>query len=468
MRDYDFVVIGGGSAGYAGARTAAGLGLRTAIVEGGEEMGGLCILRGCMPSKALLESAARYRGIRQAHDFGLVVNGLAVNLPRVVERKNRLVKEFADYRIQQLTAGNFELIRGRAHFLDPHTLDIQTRDGSRRTLSARTFLVATGSEIAVPPIAGLSESRCLTSDDMLGAQELPASLLVLGGGPVALEMASYAAALGSSVTLIQRSPQLLTGADFQAAKALEEGLRQEGITVWTGTSLQEVRRGDKGLVIARFLAEGREQEVQADECLNALGRRPSLSWVGNLSFSEESGGRVRASTAQQTDYPHIFAAGDVCGPLEVVHSAIQQGELSARNAARLLGRLASPMEQMDYRLKLFACFSFPQFAAVGATEAELLAAGRAFRSAAYPFNDHGKSLIMGETTGFVKLTSDRESGEILGGCVVGPEASELIHEIVIAMRYSATVRDFATIPHYHPTLSEIWTYPAEELANARD
>ena len=168
---------------------------------------------------------------------------------------------------------------------------------------------------------------------------------------------------------------------------------------------------------------------------------------------------------QSTSLPHIFAAGDVCGGLEVVHIAIQQGEAAAYNAAIQLGRKTGAPRTMDYRLKLFAVFSEPQLATVGATEAELRASGIEFLAASYPFNDHGKSLVMGETEGFVKLLAHRETGEILGGSVVGPEASDLIHEIVVAMNYRATVRDFAAIPHYHPTLSEIWTYPAEEIAD---
>jgi pyruvate/2-oxoglutarate dehydrogenase complex dihydrolipoamide dehydrogenase (E3) component len=163
--------------------------------------------------------------------------------------------------------------------------------------------------------------------------------------------------------------------------------------------------------------------------------------------------------------PHIFAAGDVCGGLEVVHIAIQQGEIAATNAAIHLDRHSGKPPVMDYRLKLFAVFSDPQFASVGATEVELEEAGIPFLTATYPFNDHGKSLLMGETHGFVKLTASRETGEILGGAVVGPEASELIHEVVMAMRYRATAREFAAVPHYHPTLSEIWTYPAEEIAD---
>jgi pyruvate/2-oxoglutarate dehydrogenase complex dihydrolipoamide dehydrogenase (E3) component len=166
----------------------------------------------------------------------------------------------------------------------------------------------------------------------------------------------------------------------------------------------------------------------------------------------------------QTSQPHIFAAGDVCSPLDVVHIAIQQGEIAARNAARLL-RGESASEQMDYRLLLFGVFSHPQVAAVGASEADLTQRGIPHVTASYPFNDHGKSMCMGETEGFVKMIAHRETGEILGATCVGPHATELIHEVVIAMHYRSRVQDFMLIPHYHPTLSEIWTYPAEECAD---
>jgi pyruvate/2-oxoglutarate dehydrogenase complex dihydrolipoamide dehydrogenase (E3) component len=167
---------------------------------------------------------------------------------------------------------------------------------------------------------------------------------------------------------------------------------------------------------------------------------------------------------QQTLVPHIFGAGDVTGRLEVVHIAIEQGEIAARNAARLLRAAEEPLEAIDYRLRLFAVFTEPEAAMVGLTEREAGELGLDFAAAAYPFDDHGKSIVHGRTDGFVKLIADRRSGEIIGGAVVGPHASELIHEVVVAMRYRATVGQFLKIPHYHPTLSEIWTYPAEELA----
>jgi pyruvate/2-oxoglutarate dehydrogenase complex dihydrolipoamide dehydrogenase (E3) component len=317
-------------------------------------------------------------------------------------------------------------------------------------------------------VPGLDDPRCWTSDTVLDAEELPGSMIVLGAGPVALELATYANDLETAVTIIQRSPQVLRGTDEDAAAALTGGLRDAGMTVHLGTRLLDIRHTEAGTAVVRFEKDGAEHVVEAARVLNALGRQPSLRGL-EASGVEIRKGAVAVAATQQTSQPHIFAAGDVCGPFEVVHVAIQQGEIAARNAARFLkGEGTGAWERVDYRLKLFAVFSDPQFATVGASEAELAAAGRAFRKASYPFADHGKSLVMGETHGLVKLLTDAASGEILGGTVVGPEASELIHEVAVAMHFRATAADLAAVPHYHPTLSEIWTYPAEELANPED
>lgn len=460
VRAYDFVVIGGGSAGYAGARTAHSLGLRTAVIEGAQELGGLCILHGCMPSKTLLESARRYRVMRNAAEFGLSATQRGFDASKIIARKRRLIAEFSDYRARQLQDGRFDLLRGTAEFTGLHSLLITSPDGSQVSVEAKTILIATGSAISSPPVPGLADAGHLTSDELLDRESIPESLIVLGGGPVALEMASYCRAFGSNVTIIQRSPQILSGSDKDAAEALADGLRKDGIRVFTGTELLRIEKS-AGSRRAVFLHENGEETVEGAEVLNALGRHAVIP--RGIPF-ENLDGKITVNLSQQTSLPHIFAAGDVCSPLEVVHIAIQQAEVSARNAARLLKESKESMDTMDYRLNLFAVFTEPGFASVGATEQELHIRGIPFRTAKYPFNDHGKSLVMDETTGFVKLTAETSSGEILGASIVGPEASELIHEIVVAMRFHATVADLATTPHYHPTLSEIWLYPAEELA----
>ena len=465
MEDFDFVVIGGGSAGYAAARTAAAESLRTAVIDGAEELGGLCILRGCMPSKTLIESANRMQEIREAAQFGLSAGPVAFDGAAIIARKKKLVAEFARYRVGQLEGGKFELVRGQAEFLGPQEISVRLRDGGERKIHACTILVATGSVVRHPDIPGLAAAEPMTSDDVLNNPQPPSSLLVLGAGPVALEMAHYHRGLGSEVTVIQRSSHLLSAMDHDVADAVQSGMERHGTKFVLGCRILEAGRGPRGKWV-RVAHDGREEIFEAAEILLALGRDPATAGLQLTAAGLEVAprGPVTTGPTQQTAVPHIFGAGDVTGKLEIVHIAIEQGEIAARNAARLLRARGEKLEQIDYRLRLFAVFTQPEAAMVGLTAREAREQGLEAAEACYPFDDHGKSLVAGKTDGFVKLLADRASGELLGGAVVGPHASELIHEVVVALRYRATAADFARIPHYHPTLSEIWTYPAEELA----
>ncbi|MDD5350208.1 MAG: NAD(P)/FAD-dependent oxidoreductase [Chthoniobacteraceae bacterium] len=469
MKDFDLIVLGGGSAGYAAACTATQLGLRVAVVEGGAEVGGLCILRGCMPSKALIESANRSLAIRGAGVFGLEVDPPTVLPDAIHARKARHVAEFADYRAKQLESGRFAFFRGWAGFIDPHTIEIRAQDGTARRLTAETFLLATGSRPRPVEIPGLAEAGFLDSDAVLSQAHLPRSVAILGGGPTAVEFAHYYSGLGAQVTLIQRSEQLLKEMDGDIARTLGEAFRKRGLRVYCHTELKRIQPGPNGGKEIIFCHNGKTRGIEAEEIVCALGRIPQLEGLDLANAGlETTRGYLSVNAAQQTSVPHIFAAGDVAGPYEVVHIAIQQGELAARNAARMVKEAADkgnrPMEEIDYRLRLFAVFTEPEIAAVGVTEQELQGEGVPYRVASYPFGDHGKAILMEETSGFVKLLASEETGEIVGGAVIGPRASELIQEIVVAMRFHATARQLMEIPHYHPTLSEIWTYPAEELA----
>ncbi|MCG8601048.1 MAG: NAD(P)/FAD-dependent oxidoreductase [Verrucomicrobiales bacterium] len=466
---YDFVVLGGGSAGYAAARTAHEHGMKTAVIDGADELGGLCILRGCMPSKTLIESANRFRSMRRAKEFGLRAENPAVKTDEIIERKRKLISEFAEYRQEQLKDGRFDLIRGTAIFTGPNSLVATAKDdGEEHHLEFRSAIVATGSVVSKIPITGLKEAGYWTSDDVLEAEELPDSIIVLGGGAIALEMACYFEGLGREVTLIQRSDQLLSGSDRDVAKALESAMMEkENLAVHVGTHLTHVtKHAETGRKTVHFEKGGEALSVEADQILEALGRSPNSAFIGAdaAGIELDDSGKISCAPDQRTSVPHIFAGGDVCGPHEIVHIAIEQGEIAAHNAAVDLGFLSEPKKEIDYRLKLYGIFSDPEVAMVGMSEAEAKEAGIPFATDTYPFDDHGKSMVMGETHGFVKMMAHTETGEILGASVVGPHAVDLIHEIVVAMHFRCTTNEFIKIPHYHPTLSEIWTYPAEELS----
>jgi pyruvate/2-oxoglutarate dehydrogenase complex dihydrolipoamide dehydrogenase (E3) component len=466
--EYDFIVIGGGSAGFGAARTAAGAGLSVLVLEGGAKVGGLCILRGCMPSKTLIESANRNLTVRRAPEFGLRAVPLGAVGAEIIARQHKYIGEFAAYRQEQLENGKFDFARAGAVFSGPHELQITPIGGDEpQTVRGRTILVATGSVLPPVKLEGLEEAGYLTSDDLLELKELPKSAIVLGGGAIAVEMAHYLEGVGARVTLIQRSPHVLKDFDDEVGITVEEAFRHRGMEVFTDTQLLRAERTEEGNRAVYFQHGGQELRREAEVVLYALGREPNTRGLGlEAAGVTLKGSRVLAEPTQQTSQPHIFAAGDVCGPHEVVHIAIQQGEIAARNAARLLrGEPAETFEKADYRLQLFGVFSHPQAAIVGLSEKDAKARGIDYLAADYPFNDHGKSMVMGETDGFVKLIARRDTGEILGGEVVGPEATELIHEIVVAMSFRATAGQLALTPHYHPTLSEIWTYPAEAIAD---
>ena len=454
--DYDLAVIGGGSGGYAAARTAASEGLKTVVLEGGEEVGGLCILRGCMPTKALLYAAEVLHLASHPEPWGIRADNVSFDFSQVMARKNALIKNFADYRRQQLASGKFKFLRALARFTDPHTLELSTGE----KLTAANFVIATGSVVAAPPLPQLEAVGYLTSDTALSLPRLPQSLIVLGGGPVAVELAQFFARFRVRVTLIQRSAHVLNKLDDDATMELEKVFRREGIDLYTGTKLLAARRVEDGKEIA-FEHNGQTVRVRAEKIHFALGRVPNIASLGLESIGVRVEGRRIATNAQmQTSRPHIYAAGDCTGLHEMVHIAIQQGEVAAHNAAH-----PDRMKPMDYRLLTEVVFTEPQIAVVGLTEKSARAANRSYLAASYPFNDHGKSLIMEAKDGFVKLLADPASGEIIGGCCVGPVGGELIHEIIAAMHKRMTVHELTAMPHYHPTLAEIWTYPAEELAD---
>jgi pyruvate/2-oxoglutarate dehydrogenase complex dihydrolipoamide dehydrogenase (E3) component len=380
----------------------------------------------------------------------------AFDFSRIMARKNAVIGDFAAFRQGQLTEGRFELIRASARFLDPHRLQLS----NGKEITAGSFVIATGSRVSPAPLPQLHEVGYLTSDDALTLTAPPGSLLVLGAGATAMEFAQFFSRFDTKVTIIQRSPHVLKDFDADAGGILEEALRAEGLTVHTGTRLLDARH-EGGEKVVRFEKEGEIVESRAEEIFFGLGRSPDIDKLGlDAAGVQTEDGRIVTQPTQQTSAPHIYAAGDCCGPYEIVHIAIQQGEIAARNIARASG----PVE-MDYRLLISVVFTDPQVASVGLNEKQAEANNVRYLAATYPFNDHGKSIIMNAMHGHAKLLADPGSGEILGGTCVGPSAGELIHEVVAAMHKRMTVHELASMPHYHPTLAEIWTYPAEELAD---
>ena len=451
---HDILIIGGGSAGYAAARTARDEGANVGIIDHGP-LGGLCILRGCMPTKTILRSSDVISLMRRAKEFGLASVPAKANLSSIIDRKSRLIKEFADDRIEALRDSRFTLYEEKAKFLSP----TEVQAGPHR-LSAKAFIISTGSTVARIPIPGLEEVGYITSDEALELREAPESMLVLGGGPVAVELAQFFQRIGVNVTLMQRSPHIMSQGDEDLAHPVEARFREEGMNVYTDTKLIRFSQDGK-MKTAHFHHDGTEKAVAAEMVLQALGRRPNIDGLElDAAHIRTENGKILVDETMRTSQPHIFAVGDVNGLHEIVHIAIQQGELAGWNAVHS----NQPPRKQDDRLKTQVIFTDPQVASVGLSERECRSQEIDYLVASYPFNDHGKSLTLGEIHGHVKILCHAQSGEILGGHIVGPEAAELIHELIAVMYFHGTVHDLLHMPHYHPTLAEILTYPAEELA----
>ena len=452
-KTHDVIVIGGGSAGYAAARTARDAGADVAIVDQGP-LGGLCILRGCMPTKAILRSAAVAALLRRAKEFGLSPVSAHADLSAIVDRKDRLVREFADYRIQQLRDPRLTLYQSQAVFRSPHEISV-----GDTVLSASSFIVATGSRPSEAPIPGLDQAGYFTSDTILDLRTQPGSLIVLGGGAVALELGQFFARLGTKVTILQRGCTLLSGMDEDIGRALEAALIDEGLEVVTGVQLLRATRDTAGMAVWA-MKDGRERSYVGQEILQALGRQPNIEGL-RLDLAEVTvdDGRIVVDGAMRTSQTHIYAVGDVNDVTPIVHLAIQQGEIAAYNATHA----DRPAKTIDHRLDTEVVFTDPQVAVLGLNEVRAKADKIPYLTASYPFDDHGKALCLGAPQGFVKLLAAPQTGEILGAQIVGAEAGELIHELIAVMYYHGTAVDLLHMPHYHPTLAEIVTYPAESI-----
>jgi pyruvate/2-oxoglutarate dehydrogenase complex dihydrolipoamide dehydrogenase (E3) component len=449
---FDLVVVGAGSGGFAAARTARELGASVAVVDRGP-LGGLCILRGCMPSKTLIATGDAAYEIRHSGDLGVHASAPTIDFPAVMARKREVIQGFTDYRVAGIET--FPLFSGEAVFESPHNVRV-----GDDVLEGKNFVIATGSVIAPPVFPGLEEVGYIESDEALELETPPESMIVLGGGYVGSELTQFYARIGVKSTILIRSGHLLTDEDGDIGEALTEYFREEGIAVETNAHVTRVSRNDAGLKVVHYLHDGVEKSVAAHEIFYALGRLPNVNGINleaaGVTYHAMTG--IEVDDTMRTSQSHIFAVGDVTGRFALVHIAIQQGELAARNA------INTASEHVDYSLsKTHTVFSDPQVAIAGETEKELIAAGIPYLVASAPFNDHGKAISIAKTKGFVKMMAAPSDGRILGAAIIGANGSDLIHEMIVALYYRSTVFDFVKIPHLHPTMAEIWTYPAEEL-----
>ena len=454
MHEYDVLVLGGGSAGTSAARAAAEAGARTAMINDGE-LGGLCILRGCMPTKAMLASAHAMHAAGDTDRFGIVNHGpVSADFPAIMARKNRMVARFKKAKISGIESQSYEIIDARGKFHpDGGLLAGETR------MHARRYVLAVGSVPTTIPIPGMEHVEVITSDDVMKMHRQPESLVVQGAGPIAIEMALFFARIGTRVVLVNRSRCLKLqdsdiGAEMMAALNNEPNLQ---VTA-PGRILGIEKDGEAG----RFTIEsdGGTNTFRSAVLLMAVGREAALGGLdlGHAGIRTENG-RVVHDLSMQTTNPDVYVAGDASGDHQVLHIANQEGAVAGANAAA-----GKPVRRMDYRLKMSVIFSDPPLATVGMIGPELEKAGVRFVSGTARFPQTGRAITMGAEHGMWRLYADGDNGEILGSVILGPNADDLIHIISAMMHYRGTARDIMdAMPWYHPTQSEVIMNLAREI-----
>ncbi len=456
VRDtFDVVVIGAGTAGMTAARLTAEAGHKTAMIEA-EKVGGECLYTGCVPSKAYIESAKVFHLMRNAANYGLRADGIAVDFPKVVARKDAIIAEIArSENAEVYRRVGVDVIEGQATFVDAHTLRVGDRE-----ITGKEIVVATGSEESVPHIPGLKEAGYLTNLEVLqGITELPKSVVVLGGGPIGCEFAQLFARFCVPTTIIGRNARLLPKEDPEMSAMLRDILVREGVTVHTGAEAKhiEVVGDEKRVTAARGDATF---TVTAHAIIVSAGRKPRVASLNLAAAGVEMTGKgVVVNEALQTTVPHIWAAGDVTGLFQFTHVAEYQGRLVADNIGKP-GKKPKH-KKADYRVVPWATFTDPEVARVGLTEEEARKEhGDKVEVLRWPFDRVDRALTMGETQGIIKviigprpITGMAGGGRILGAHIIGPHAGDILHELVLNMQLDAFSGRVAQAIHAYPTLA---------------
>jgi dihydrolipoamide dehydrogenase len=451
MATYDVIFIGGGPAGYVGAIRCAQLGLATAVVER-EGLGGTCVLWGCIPAKALLESAALATHVSRAAEFGVKVEGVTLDLGKAVRRSRAVSQQnskgveflFKKYKVTWL--------KGTGRLAGGLKVEVEA-EGKKDVHEARKALVlATGSRVKGLPAIGLEldRKRIISSDEALLLERAPRSVAIVGAGAVGCEFADVLSAFGTAVTLIEVLPALLPLEDAEVSGELARAFRKRKIEVLTGARITSAQVSERGVQLA-VEAGGQKKELEVEQVLVAAGRAPNVEAMGleKVGVTLDQRGFVQVDrTTYRTSVPGIYAIGDVIGPPMLAHKGMREGYVLAE---LLAGRQPHPV---NYANIPNATYCHPEVASIGLTEKQCQERKLEYKVGKFPFSANGRARTAGETEGFVKIIRDAKYGEILGAHIVGPHATELIHELAVARENEFTVEEVELAIHAHPTLSE--------------
>jgi dihydrolipoamide dehydrogenase len=451
MNSYDVTIIGSGPGGYVAAIRCAQLGMKTALIEKYETLGGTCLNVGCIPSKALLDSSHHYDdAIRHFEGHGIEISGdLKVNLEKMITRKDQVVEQTTSGIDFLMKKNKIEVLKGFGSFKDATHILITKEDGSSEEIATKNVIIATGSKPANLPFIRLDKERVITSTEVLKLKEIPKHLIVIGGGVIGLELGQVYRRLGAEVSVIEYMDRIIPSMDKSQSKELTKALKKQGVKFFLSHKVSGLVNNGTEVTLTATDKKDKEVKITGDYCLVSVGRRPYTDGLKaeNAGIKINERGQVDVNDHLQTNISSIYAIGDVIKGAMLAHKAEEEGVFVAET-------LAGQKPHIDYNLIPGVVYTWPEVASVGKTEEELIESAIAYKAGQFPMRALGRSRASGDTDGFVKILSDAITDEILGVHMVGARVADLIAEAVVAMEFKASAEDIARISHAHPTYAE--------------
>ena len=443
---FDAVVIGAGLGGYVTAIRASQLGMNVAVIEGGK-VGGTCTNRGCIPTVALLTSTSLLEKIKRSEEYGIIAKDVSVDFKRMTARKEAIVNRLGKGVRYLLRKNKVRLVEGWATIKSRSQVDVERTDGTRELIEAGNIVMASGSEPKEMSNLQTDRERIITTDEALDLETPPESIAVVGGGIIGVEFAQIFRSLGADVKILEKMPRILPSFDSDLGKAFQRILKRRGIKVYTGVSSESATVDDDGIHL-RAVSGASQIDVAVEKVLITVGRKPATEGLGleNIGVQLREG-FIAVDEHMRTSVPNVYAVGDVTGGRMFAHVAFAEGVVAAEN-------IAGMGTMIDYKAVPACVYTSPQIASVGLSEEEAVELGYDISVGSFPYMANGRALTLEEKDGFVKIVADRDTDEILGVHILGPNASDLISEATVAMRLECTSDELGRAIHPHPTLSE--------------
>ena len=451
MNQYDVAVIGSGPGGYVAAIRCAQLGMKTAIIEKYSTLGGTCLNVGCIPSKALLDSSHHYEeAVKHFEDHGIEIPGeIKINLEKMIARKQAVVDQTTKGIQFLMDKNKIDVFEGKGSFKDSTHITIEPSKGQPQTIEAKNIIIATGSKPSTLPFINLDKERVITSTEALKLKEIPAHMIIIGGGVIGLELGQVYKRLGSEVTVVEYMDRIIPGMDGGLSKELMRVLKKQKVKFLLSHKVKSVERKKNEVIIKADDKKGSEVILKGDYCLVSVGRRPYTDGLNAeaAGVQLDNMGRVAVNNNLQTNIPNIYAIGDVVKGAMLAHKAEEEGTMVAEI-------IAGQKPHIDYNLIPGVVYTWPEVASVGKTEEELKEAGVEYKSGQFPMRALGRARASMDIDGFVKILADKKTDEVLGVHMIGGRCADLIAEAVTAMEFRASAEDISRMSHAHPTYAE--------------